>query len=265
MFDMGRFGWLKFRHFRRRNKGRIILALIFISIPGIIAFWGGKEIATIINKTREEAKVSPSSMSVEIAGAIKEGDYITAVNNIRDELNKDPNNISLKNLLSQLTDELNVDIKFHYLIGRKKYMDTRTLSQNVALTSKDPYYFTVSPSHRSYLYMFQVDSAARVTVVYPSKEYSPSENPLLPGPIRIPDGFRWFYLDETKGIETIYLIAARFENKKLEDLSRRIGTEKNPDAVALLSQELISYLKGVESITQNVHGVAVKVYQFTHG
>lgn len=264
MAGIGQFWRLRFRRFWRRNKW--IISLVFIVIPlfSILVLWGKKEIPLIVNKM-QEAKVNPSTVSDDIFQAIKEGDYDNTINRIRHELDKNPENPDLKKLWSQIMDNLTVDVKFHYLIGRKKYKMTNNLSPELTLTPRDPYYLTINPSHNCYLFVFQVDSAGKINVVYPNKEYSSSENPLLPGPLRIPDGFKWFYLDETKGMETLYIMATRIENERLEDLSIRIRSENNPEAAAILTQELISYLKSVESTANKVPGVALKVYEFTHG
>jgi hypothetical protein len=265
MFNLGPLGWLKFRHLLRRNKWPFVMVLMVLLVIGIIAGRGWKEIPSITHRNRVETKINPSSLGKEIAQSMKEGDYVGAVNHLRTELKKDPNDPFLNKLLPQLTEELQMDVKFHYLIERKKYMETRTLSPDVTLTPKDVYYFSINPSHAGYLYFFQIDSAGKISVLYPNKEYSPSSNPLLPGPLRVPDGFRWFFLDETKGVESIYLVAARMENKRLEGLIERIKSEKTGEAAARLNQELIAYLKSIESTPQKVPGVAVKIYQFTHG
>lgn len=263
MVGIGHLGRLRFRRFWRRNKWIIFLIFIVIPLFSILAFWGKKEIPLIVNKM-EKAKVNPSAVSDDIFQAIREGDYDNTVNRLRNELNRNPENPALKKLWSQLMDELNVDVKFHYFIDRKSYKVTKDLSPELTLTPRDPYYLTVNPSYSCNLFVFQVDSTGKINVIYPNKEYSPSENPLLPGPLRIPDGFKWFYLDETKGIETIYLIASRLENNRLDELSRKLASEKEPEKAGRLTQELISYLKNLESTASSVPGVAIKVYQFTH-
>lgn len=264
MIGIGLLNQLRFKRYWRRNRWTILVLFIVIPLFSALVFWG-KEAVPLIVKKMERTKMDPTALSNDVFQSISGGDYNNAVNRLKQELDKHPDNASLKNLRSQLMDELKVDVKFHYLVDRKRYTVTRTLSPDITLTPKDPYYLSVNLSHGSYLFVFQVDSKGDIDLLHPNKEYSPSDNPLLPGPIRIPDGFRWFYLDETRGIETIYIIATRMENKRLEDLSRRISMEKNPDAVASLSQELISYMKGVESTAHGVPGVSLKVYQFSHG
>ena len=247
--------WLRFRRFMHRNKAAILLTVVFIAIFGFVVIWGIKEMPGVVNKI-QEPKIDPAIISEDIFQAIIEGDYQNAMYYLRDELNEDPDNEELSNLWTQLTDEFQIDVKFDYFIDQRKYKTTKELTPDIILTSRDPYYMTVNPSHTCYLYVFQVDSKGNINIIHPNREYSPSDNPILPGPLKVPHGSKWFFLDETKGMETIYLVATRFENRRLANLTTK------PALSEAVGQELILYLKTLG--TMNVPAVVFKKYQFIH-
>jgi len=260
-----RYDQLRYGRYVRRHLGVIVFGALALFASAIVIFVGNRETPLRPQNMIYGSKTPFSPVTNEIFQAIKEGSYENITSRIAMARAKNPDDASLSVLHANLMNELKIDVKFHYYLERKKYHSTRMISRALSLTPLDAYYFTVSPSDNCYLFIFQVDSKGNATTVYPNKEYSPSQNPLLPGLIRIPDSFKCFYLDTTKGIETVYLFATRLENKKLEKWSNQINSEQRPQVLSQLAGGLVSYFKANETIAEKVPGIVLRVYQFTHG
>ena len=117
--------------------------------------------------------------------------------------------------------KLSVDIGFYYEEGKKLV----PFYENDVLHSGQGYTMYINPSDTCYLYLFQVDSLGNVSKLFPNKEYHTLDNPLLAAKkIWIPNENEVFYLDETTGEETIFIVASRnkipeFERDDFSDIS----------------------------------------------
>jgi len=261
----GEYITLRLRWFIRHNRGLLLTFLVVgvgMALVGSYLFRGGLPLP---ERTELSTQPHEASSYNKVEEVFLRGEYEHALALLEEALRKNPDDKALNELQSLLNERLSLNVKFHYFLERKNYKTTTSISPSIVLTSRDPYYLTITPSRTCYLYLFQVDSSGKIEALYPNRRYSSGGNPVPPGRLRIPDGFRWLRLDEIRGMETVYLIATRLENKRLEDLSRRISSDKRPEIIAQLTQELISYLRALESIAHSVPGVVVKVYQFTHG
>lgn len=256
-------GWIRFIYFWRRNKGSVVaLSFILLLVMVFATYWernGGSFIKDLYKKETAHA-----SSTETVYKAIAEGDYDSAISQVERKLNEDPDSMHLKDLWSQLMDELKIDFTFNYLPGQKKHITTRSLSTGLKMTSKDPYYLMVHASHKCYLYILQKDSSGNVFPLFSNPEFVSISNPVPPGPLRIPEGFKWFYLDNVPGIETIYVLASRWKNKKLEELISRVGSEKDVIKKRELAHQILSRLKVEEKATDKVPGLVYGIHQFIH-
>jgi outer membrane protein OmpA-like peptidoglycan-associated protein len=61
-----------------------------------------------------------------------------------------------------------------------------------------------------YVYIFQVDATGKLTPIFPNSQIPSKTNPVTPGAFyRIPESGEWFFLDENKGREQIFLLAQK--------------------------------------------------------
>ncbi len=88
--------------------------------------------------------------------------------------------------------------------GREMLLeDGGTLSEN------DSYAVEFSTSDHRYVYLYQRDSAGKLTPIYPNPDVSELDNPLQQNTVyRMPGADAWFFLDEQKGEEEILMITS---------------------------------------------------------
>jgi len=239
---------LRLKYLIRHNKIFILALCLVITIFSIMSYFIIKGLPIFI---RSQKLISSSSYSYnQIINTFIQGNYQRGIVLLKEALKNNPEDEALKNLYALFTEKLLLNVKLHYYLGRKYYRTTTQITPSLILTPRDPYYLTVTPSRRCYLYIFQIDSLGKIEVLYPNKNFSSGGNPVMPGKLRIPDGFRWLKLDKTRGIETIYILATPIENKRLLKLS---------------GSQLIEYLESLDNAVKDLPGIAFKVYQFTHG
>ncbi len=127
-----------------------------------------------------------------------------------------------------------LEIEFDLL--REVLVDGRTLPVPVrdgdALQGSSPgiegenYKVTCRVSEPCYVYLVQIDATGRIDVLFPGG-LSGGANPVQPGgAVEIPEPGLWFFLDETRGIEHVILLASRERNVELEDLLVELEKEK---------------------------------------
>lgn len=101
------------------------------------------------------------------------------------------------------------------------------LKEGDSLTSEDYYYLSVNPEHKLYLYIAQIDTAGAICRMFPNADFSTKSNPLPSGmEYRFPEK-EYFYLDENKGRESIYVIASDSTIEKVEDIYRELVSADN--------------------------------------
>lgn len=247
---------------------KIERAIIKLGLPmvivGLLIFFGGyllKKGSLQIPKPPDEQKIVSYSAK-QIHKAIVDGDYDTAIEQLNQGLKANPDDASLKGLYSQLMDEITIDFKFHYLPGQRRFV-TAPLSGNLVLTKEDPYYLTAHASDYCYLYIFQLNSSGDLDQLFPGKDV-PTPNPTPPGPLRIPDGVDWLYLDDIPGVEKIYLVASRWRNEVLEELTAKLKAERDPKMRKGLIAQILSRLNKEDQATDELPGLVFGKYQFTH-
>jgi hypothetical protein len=95
------------------------------------------------------------------------------------------------------------------------------------LYSGQNYQVGFRPHARSYVYVYQIDSAGNIFKLFPGSSYlDPDErfdNPVEPGKLYwIPKKNGWLVLDKQEGEEKIFVVASRSRNAKLEDLYKHV-------------------------------------------
>lgn len=100
------------------------------------------------------------------------------------------------------------------------------------LRSNDAYRIYLHPDSQCYVYIYQVDSKGKGSWLFPRKDIAES-NPLFVRDYWIPSRNSEFTLDETIGIETIYLVATRLLASDLE--AYLASTQEIPSQVVIKS------------------------------
>jgi len=94
-------------------------------------------------------------------------------------------------------------------IFRRQGKQEEIISDGDVLTRETPYSLTFKTEEKPYAYICQIDARGKVGLVFPNKEYSSHQNPIVPGTsYRIPEQTATgFYLDNTVGPEQVILLA----------------------------------------------------------
>jgi hypothetical protein len=249
----------------RRNKKFILsfTTLVILILIGIVAYSRYGKRTIVISKTKNTDKASTAIVN-ELSKAIAGGEYDAAIELLLQKRNEYPDDMALKNLYSQLMDSLRIDFKFNYLPGRRQQIATRGPLDEIVLTRKDPYYLIVHSSERCYLYLFQLKSSGEWVKLFPNSKYVPTSNPVPGGPIRIPDGSDWFYLDDIPGTETLYLLASKWRQEGLENLFTQLESEENKKKKEEIMGKILSGLEREEQATGHIPGLVFAKHQFRH-
>jgi hypothetical protein len=200
----------------------------------------------------------------EIESAINAGQYDSVRQHLDFAMKAQPDNKIIQEYYGELMHELKLDFKFTYLPGRRREVSTHQISGEMILTKNDPYYLVVHATEKCYLYLFQLQSSGELTLLFPNSKYAPDQNPIQGGSIRIPDGYEWFYLDETPGIETIYLLASRWPQRDIETLSSKFESLKNPIEKTSVVRDILLHLQHDEQVTHTIPGLVFAKHQFKH-
>lgn len=113
----------------------------------------------------------------------------------------------------------------------------RPVREGTALTAQDNYALYLTPGQDCHVYVYQADSAGNVVRLFPNPDFGTGANPLLARRAYwLPNDKDYFFLDEKKGKETIYVVAARKARPELEALvtARREGFEEKVGALKLM-------------------------------
>ena len=234
----------------------VIILVLFVALIGVSYH--------LIRRSGSGEYLPGSALVAEVAKAIDDGNYALAKTRIEEGLRKTPNDSEMNKMRLLLTEDLEIDFKFNYLPGRRRQITTREISDQVVLTREDPYYLIVHSSDKCFLYIFQLQSSGELARLFPNSRYVPTSNPVPGGPIRIPDGYEWFYLDDTPGTEMIYLVGSRWRQKILEELCAQLESEDRVNEKAEIIRKILSRLEREEQATESIPGLVFAKHQFRH-
>jgi hypothetical protein len=103
--------------------------------------------------------------------------------------------------------------------------------KTVLCSGRNPYQIFYRASRPCYVYILQKSSDGKWQVLFPQKGAGSGVNPIKPGEAYWLPGYdRGFLLDETKGTETIYVLASQTEIRDLEStqLPMRLSEARLP-------------------------------------
>jgi hypothetical protein len=137
------------------------------------------------------------------------------------------------------------------------------LDEIIALTSADNYRLALEPARDAFVYVFQLTSAEALVKLFPNKTYHSAQNPLQQGEmVHLPLEPNWFYLNEEKGVERLYIAASSQPLRNVEALYARYSKASSESKQ---QEALASLLEGLETIEQTHPDEAVGwVYAFYH-
>ena len=128
-------------------------------------------------------------------------------------------------LVPKYADPLNLKVQFFYEDRDKK---VKPLTNGTTLTSGQHVGIAFRAEQDCYVYVFWWDSAGKAGMLFPNlkltdgtAEVEAEKTYWLPSK----SGERWYVLDKTPGTETVYFVASRERNEKLEELYRRLTSE----------------------------------------
>lgn len=141
--------------------------------------------------------------------------------------------------------------------------ELKTIKNEDTLKSGDHYKIVFTPDKNCYVYIFQVDSSGQVFQLFPMESFRGVRvnqfNPVKQGKKYVlPSPDKAFLLDKKVGIERMYFIASREENKELESLYAELTAavkRKNSSAVKDTRSKLNKYFKkrGIKVVPTEQH------------
>jgi hypothetical protein len=117
---------------------------------------------------------------------------------------------------------LEIKTQFFYENDSK---EIKPLDNNSVLKSGQNVGVAFRSQENCFIYIFWQDSTGKMGVLFPNPALTEDMPQVTAGKtywLPSKDGERWYVLDENPGTETIYFVAGRVANPKLEELSRRI-------------------------------------------
>lgn len=93
----------------------------------------------------------------------------------------------------------------------------------------DKFKLSFRANRECYVYALAIDGTGWVTPIFPGQESS-RQNPVAPGQAYlVPEGSRWYALDEYRGVEHIYLLASFERRADLEERLARFAGMVRPE------------------------------------
>lgn len=230
--------------------GLLCCAIVFLFVYYNISKGGHRE-----KVTPKTEKTLPKKTFIR--SALYDGNYELILKEF------DENRIEAKEFSPSLFDTLSVEFKLTYLPDNNTPLQSDI--KKISLNSSEPYHLIVDVSEKCYLYVLQQTSSNTMVQLFPNKEYSSLDNPLDARELRIPEGTQWIYLDKFAGKETIYLIATRWRQKKLENLLQALNSmPSDSGSLRPIQQGLLEYLDNQHFGSRYFPNIAFSKYEFAH-
>jgi hypothetical protein len=133
-----------------------------------------------------------------------------------------------------------VTILFRYLSGNVPHEVPFQSTQALALHSGDRFSLRVSTRSAMWIYVFQEDAHNAVSALFPSAQFRTGANPVDAANGRvIPSSSREFELDETTGVERIYLFYGAAPVDRCERLLALVDARSVDSDVRRILRELV--------------------------
>lgn len=139
---------------------------------------------------------------------------------------------------------LEIKTQFFYENDSK---EIKPIDDNSVLKSGQNVGVAFRSQENCFIYIFWQDSTGKMGVLFPNPALTDAISQVAAGKtywLPSKDGERWYLLDDNPGTETIYFVAGRDPNPKLEELTRTIqqasGTqaEIKPENVSEIKREI---------------------------
>ena len=158
-----------------------------------------------------------------------------------------------KGLVKPDPTSLDLQIAFIYPSGGNTGL--RVLEKGAALRSGDDYKLIIIPEEDCYLYLFQMDSAGNLFMLFPLPTFenagAGTPNPLVGhNTYMLPGQDSAYFLDENRGVERIYLLASKKADKNIEHFRKLLLTNKDPRVRKKVHAMIHEYIQSKE-ILQN--------------
>lgn len=190
------------------------------------------------------------------------GRYDEAFSLLDQGLASSPSDPALLRINRELKQDLQLGFDFFYLREQKWPVLRGGESSEVVLKPGDAYYLTLRTSAPAYLYVLQVSSTGKVTVLCPNRTYVPNANPVPPGKYRVPDGYGFLRVAPEAGTERLYVVAARWRQTVLEQLIGRVASEAEPAARSRFIEQLTTRLDLEQRETDKLPGLSFGTFVF---
>jgi hypothetical protein len=132
----------------------------------------------------------------------------------------------------------------------------------ISLSTEDNYRFVLELAQEAYVYIYLIGDDQRLIRLFPNSEYQPAQNPLQPEKTHIiPSPPNWFFVQETEGEVTLYVVASDRPQPEWDDLYARYeGMEKKKEKRGILSQQTDAFKSIQDTPQRDVLILSFKFY-----
>jgi hypothetical protein len=259
--DFNRWKFVQARAYRRWFLAAVLTGLIMATLAGAEYL---RQSYRAPDQRRPDSGVALASGSLAkgVVDAREAGEYDRAMELIDDGLEGNPKDAGLLQLRSEFQDDLKVNFNLHFLKRQSMPVMAGGPSGDLRLEAGDGYYYTVELSSACYLYVFHLNSSGELIRLVPNRELVRTPNPMPAGLQRIPDGFSFLHVKDFPGVEKIYLIATRWRNRTLEDLSDQVASATEPAAQRQALARLVARVRLEGRSTDKLPGLVYGEYEF---
>jgi len=125
--------------------------------------------------------------------------------------------------------------------------------EGTALSSGDGLKLVFETNREAYVYALLLDSQGRGSVIFPHADIASSNRIAGGRQVEIPPGDQWFFLDDHKGTETIYVLASIDPMKDVAGLARRLESLGKAYTPAAADEEVARFAdaplhRGIEGV-----------------
>ncbi len=132
------------------------------------------------------------------------------------------------------SENLPLEIKVQFLYEDEK-REIKPLDNDSVLKSGQKIGVAFSSKENCSIYIFWNDTSGNIGLLFPNPRLTDAIAQVEAGKtywLPHKDGQRWYVLDDNPGTETIYFVASRNRNPKLEELSQHIADPFSPKGIS---------------------------------